>query len=480
MRRQMPTRALDRTRLAAAGIGGLAVLIQLGQVGNPLRSAVYERVSAAAIVALVVLLAVVYRRGRTSWWTVPVVPVLVTVGASGLADPLAGTALSLALLIACSLYDTHRRWLARMAGGIVAMPVAVAISPAVVSQATSWHAPSVLGLIPQIVLMGVLTRAFYLGLRRQELASTRDGMLARAGRELLAMSDGGQIRQVGERTSAALVRMHPGVALLIVFRDSEGLVIAYAPGAPGELAGRRLTGATPDPAELAALVPGFRDWHVDGLGGDPATAPLLMLVGGRRPVPDDLVDAFRSLSYQVKLADEAQLARAELEYRAHHDHLTGLPTRAKFLGAAQDAIAGGGAVALLTIDLDGFKRVNDRHGHAAGDELLVAVARRIAVAAGSHGLAARFGGDEFALLLSDFDDPARAEEAAGRLCAELAEPVLLTAGPVRIGASIGVAFAEPGVTVTDLLRHADMAMYTAKAGGKNRVVRYGSDHPVSV
>ncbi|BCY14231.1 GGDEF domain-containing protein [Actinoplanes sp. L3-i22] len=466
----LPTRTVDRTRLAAACIGGLAILVQLGQVGNAVRSAAYHRVAAASIVAVVVLIVVMHRRRRSSWWSVPVLPVLVTLGAAGLKDPLAGTAIALAALIVCSLYDTNRRWLARMAGSLVAMPAAVAISPDVVSQATSWHSPSVLGLLPQIFLMGVLTRAFYLGLERQERAAARDARLTQAGHELLAVTDGAEIRRIGERTSQELVRMHPGVALLIAFRDTDGLRVTFGAGTPDGLAGHRLAGDVPDEAELTTLVPGFDRWHVDPLGGEPATAPLLMLVGGRRAVPVEVLDAFRSLSYQVILADEAHQARVELEYRAHHDHLTGLPTRAKFLRAAGSAIDGGDPVALLNIDLDGFKRVNDEHGHAAGDELLVAVAERIGAATGRDGVAARFGGDEFALLLTG---PAGADRAR-RLCAELCEPVRLTAGTVRVGASIGVAFAEPGVTVADLLRRADQAMYAAKAGGKNRVVCYGA------
>ncbi|MFI1992299.1 diguanylate cyclase domain-containing protein [Actinoplanes sp. NPDC020271] len=474
MRREwlsLPSRTVNRTRLAAVGIGSLAMLMQLGQIGNGMRSVAYGRVAATAIVTLVVLIVVVHRRQRTSWWTVPLVPVLAAVGAAGLKDPLAGTSLAMATLIVCSLYDTNRRWFARMAAALVAVPAAVLISPDVAAQATTWHSPTVLGILPQILLMGVLTRAFYLGLLRQEHAATRDAVLTRAGHELLAATEGTEIRRIGERTAAQLVRIHPGVALAIVARDEQGLFVAFAEGAPEGLAGQRLTG----PAESSALIPGYQNWYVDPLGGEPETAPVLMVVGGRRRVPAEVRDAFRSLSYQVILAEEAHQARAELEYRAHHDHLTGLPTRAKFLRAADAAIEAGGPVALLNIDLDGFKRVNDEHGHAAGDELLVAVAGRIAAAAGRDGVAARFGGDEFALLLTG----STGVDQARRLCAELGEPVALTAATVRVGASIGVAFAEPGITVADLLRRADQAMYAAKAGGKNRVIRYGVTETVA-
>ncbi|WIM95207.1 GGDEF domain-containing protein [Actinoplanes oblitus] len=483
MRREwlsLPVRSLDRTRLVATGLGALAILIQFGQLGNTLRSAAFERLSAAALVTLVVLIVLIYRRGRTSWWSLPVIPAVVAIGAAGLRDPLGGTGLAMVTMIVCSLYDTTPRWFPRMFAAVAAVPIGVAITPDVVSQAIAWHSASVLGVLPQIILMGVLTRAFYLGLMRQERAGVRDATLARAGRELLAVADDARIRRIGEGTAEELVRLHPGVALLIVSRDAEGLTISFAAGTAAELAGHRLSGPAPDPAELSVLAPGFRDWCVDPLGADPSTAPLLMVVGGRRAVPEEVVDAFRSLSYQVMLADEAYRARVELDHRAHHDHLTGLPNRAKFLRAAGTAVTAGERVAVLAIDLDGFKRVNDEYGHAAGDELLVAVAGRIAAAGAGQGVAGRFGGDEFALLLTGFADEDEVYGRARRLCAALGAPVGLAAGTVRVGASVGVAFAEPGLSVTDLLRHADLAMYTAKAAGKNRVVRYGVTAAIAV
>ncbi|AEV87876.1 hypothetical protein ACWT_6865 [Actinoplanes sp. SE50] len=474
---KLPAGTVARTRVAAVAVGGIGIVMQLGQLGNAMRPVAFSRVSGASIVALVLLLVVMHRRQRSGWWSVPVIPVLIAVGAAGLRDPLAATALSLATLITCTLYDTPRRWLARVVAALVALPAAVAISPDVLPQAPSWHAPSVLALLPQILLMGLLTRAFHLALQRQERAAERDALLTRAGQKLLAVTDNQGIHRVGERTALRLADMHPGVVLVIVVRDADGLFVEFCAGVPSGPVGTRLSGAAPDPAELTTLLPGYGHWHTDSLGGDPATAPVLMMVGGRRAVPVEVLDAFRSLSYQVTLAGEAHQARVELEYRANHDQLTGLPTRAKFRAAAEAATGG---VALLNIDLDGFKRVNDEHGHAAGDELLVAVAGRIATAAGRHGVAARFGGDEFALLLTGVEDAGQAEAAAGRLCAALAEPVRLGAATVRVGASIGVALAEPGVGVTDLLRRADLAMYTAKHGGKNRVVRYGVECPAAV
>jgi len=210
-------------------------------------------------------------------------------------------------------------------------------------------------------------------------------------------------------------------------------------------------------------LPIYRHRYTEAFG---STGELHLVIGSRTPVPADVRDAFRSLSYQAMLGENACRARVELEHLASHDHLTQLPNRAKFLGAVRDALTGGGPVAVLNVDLDGFKEINDRYGHAAGDELLVTVADRLTTAAGGRGLAARFGGDEFAILLTG---AANAEEVGRRLCAHLAAPIRLDAGTVTVGASIGVALAEPGVTVAELMKRADEAMYSAKTTGKNHV-----------
>jgi diguanylate cyclase (GGDEF)-like protein len=220
-------------------------------------------------------------------------------------------------------------------------------------------------------------------------------------------------------------------------------------------------------------------WHVDSLGADPAVADVHIAVGGRRRIPADVLDALRNLSHQVILAENGCHAHAELEHRAHHDHLTQLPTRAKFVEAVGEALGRPAHTAVLNVDLDDFKQVNDRYGHAAGDELLVQVAARMTAVTAGRGLAARLGGDEFAVLLTDLADPLEAKRIAGLLCATLAQPVMLTAATVTVGASIGVAVAEPGVTVSELTRRADMAMYAAKTAGKNRIEGFPvTTHPL--
>ncbi|MGW3950874.1 putative bifunctional diguanylate cyclase/phosphodiesterase [Streptomyces sp. NPDC004752] len=179
--------------------------------------------------------------------------------------------------------------------------------------------------------------------------------------------------------------------------------------------------------------------------------------------------------------------QAQLQHSAEHDPLTDLPNRALFTRRVQQALSGRRAsdraavphgTAVLFIDLDGFKAVNDTIGHQAGDELLVQAARRLQDAVRQGDTAARLGGDEFAALIvgdGTRDRGARERnilELADRLRATLSQPYLIDGNDVRVNASIGVAFADPGLGAGELLRNADLAMYRAKSAGKGRVELY--------
>ncbi|WP_181412363.1 EAL domain-containing protein [Streptomyces griseorubiginosus] len=174
--------------------------------------------------------------------------------------------------------------------------------------------------------------------------------------------------------------------------------------------------------------------------------------------------------------------QAQLQHNAEHDPLTDLPNRALFTRRVQQALSGRRSsdrgTAVLFIDLDGFKAVNDTIGHQAGDELLVQAARRLQDSVRHGDTASRLGGDEFAALIvgdGTRDRTAREGnilELADRLRITLSQPYLIDGNDVRVAASIGVAFAEPGLGAGELLRNADLAMYRAKAGGKGRVELY--------
>jgi diguanylate cyclase (GGDEF)-like protein len=165
-----------------------------------------------------------------------------------------------------------------------------------------------------------------------------------------------------------------------------------------------------------------------------------------------------------------------LTLEASTDSLSGLANRSAFHTRLSSTLAGpdrrAGGQAVLFVDLDDFKDVNDSLGHAAGDDLLRIVADRLREAVRPSDLVARLGGDEFALLLDGLTGPDMAVTAAERVVRALAAPVVLGEHEAHVGASVGLAMRQVGSTVEGLMREADVAMYAAKAKGKNRVERY--------
>ncbi|MEV6350034.1 GGDEF domain-containing protein [Actinoplanes sp. NPDC051851] len=160
------------------------------------------------------------------------------------------------------------------------------------------------------------------------------------------------------------------------------------------------------------------------------------------------------------LAERDRLA-AELEHLAFHDALTGLANRALFERHLDEQT---GARAVLLIDLDGFKPVNDTYGHATGDAVLAAVALRLRAFAGPDDVAARLGGDEFALLTAEPLTEDEARERARELAAAISLPMTVRGHDIRVGASVGVAVDHGGRDGTELVHEADVAMYAEKAG----------------
>jgi diguanylate cyclase (GGDEF)-like protein/PAS domain S-box-containing protein len=182
------------------------------------------------------------------------------------------------------------------------------------------------------------------------------------------------------------------------------------------------------------------------------------------------------LVFTLRDVTEQHELEKQLTYRAFHDALTGLPNRvllqdriARELAAAGRA---GTVAGVLFIDLDDFKLVNDSLGHAAGDDLLVAVAARLAALIRDADTAARLGGDEFAVLVGAAADDSAVEAAAARVVGAFAEPFLLPDGPVTTSVTVGVATTDDSADTSELLRHADLALYAAKAAGKRQWRRY--------
>jgi diguanylate cyclase (GGDEF)-like protein len=154
-------------------------------------------------------------------------------------------------------------------------------------------------------------------------------------------------------------------------------------------------------------------------------------------------------------------------HKAVHDTLTGLASRGLFLERLTARLADPVPVAVLFIDLDRFKAVNDTHGHAAGDQLLVTTAERIRAQLRNRDVAARFGGDEFAVLLDGVTRVEEAVQVANRIVRAVGDPMVVADHPVSVDASIGIALG-PLPDPAELLRRADIAMYQAKRNGRGR------------
>jgi diguanylate cyclase (GGDEF)-like protein len=178
----------------------------------------------------------------------------------------------------------------------------------------------------------------------------------------------------------------------------------------------------------------------------------------------------RRVAQQTTLLRESE---ERFRHMALHDALTGLATRLLLQDRLDVALASarrhGTRLAVLMVDLDGFKGINDTHGHPAGDEVLRVTASRLQDAVRKEDTVSRFGGDEFVVLLPDLSDPPAAERTAARIVESLAFPIRLADRQVPVSVSVGVCtlYGEEELDADDLIRCADTALYRAKANGRN-------------
>jgi diguanylate cyclase (GGDEF)-like protein/PAS domain S-box-containing protein len=281
------------------------------------------------------------------------------------------------------------------------------------------------------------------------------------------------------RRGAALLRAlveHSGDAIAIVAGDGR---VKAALGATEAVLGRRADAL--EGARLAELVHGEDVEAVAQLDGPQPPQELalrLRLPSGRhRPVTATVADLREDrvvvgLVLRLRDASERVERESQLRDQALRDPLTGLPNRALFTDRIDHALRRAGRddslVAVAFVDLDDFKGINDTLGHAAGDELLVGVADRLRTTLRGMDTAARFGGDEFAVLVGGIPDQAELVRIADRLLAALSEPHELAGEQRRVAPSIGLSIGAADATAEDLLRQADAAMYAAKRAGKGR------------
>ncbi len=257
----------------------------------------------------------------------------------------------------------------------------------------------------------------------------------------------------------------------ILIVDSQGLIVCANPAATKMLAdpGARLEGeAFGFPIadrhaviiELINQLQGVRSaemrvGHIEWRG-----EPALLL-------------SLRDITEQTRLLEQ-------LERAANFDFVTGLPNRSQFNHHLEQAVKEsrrhGATVALLFIDLDDFKYVNDQHGHGVGDDFLKLVGERLRTLLREIDSVARLGGDEFAVLLTHLQHPDEAELVAGKIVDSLSQPFEIAEHAISCGASVGIAlFPDDADDADALLRRADVALYQAKRLGKNTFRRFSMD-----
>jgi diguanylate cyclase (GGDEF)-like protein/PAS domain S-box-containing protein len=291
------------------------------------------------------------------------------------------------------------------------------------------------------------------------------------------------IRQRSEAYFRTLVQDTSDVILIV---DDDGTVRYATPSARRIFGDIEIEGTLlPDlvaPSARAAVSRGLsriRDhvgeshyeevWGITRLDGRPVQAQVRFSDLRADNTVGGMVLTLRDVTEQRELEEE-------LKHRAFHDALTGLPNRQLFQDRVAHALAqtrrSGEIAGVLFIDLDDFKVVNDTMGHGVGDELLAAVGARLAASVREADTAARLGGDEFALLVGQARDASEVEALAERIVLSFSEPFRILEGSVLSTATVGIATTEDSADVDELLRHADLALYAAKAAGKRQWRRY--------
>jgi diguanylate cyclase (GGDEF)-like protein/PAS domain S-box-containing protein len=337
------------------------------------------------------------------------------------------------------------------------------------AQAAAVHAHVAEGAGPQGLLVAVAGLVALLTLARQHLLA-----------EVRVVAGESSARREAEDRFTALVRNSSDVILIC----DEGGTLRFATASaervfglpPAALAGRPI-------AELVSVEDRVRVRSIfaDELRnhGASTTCELRVPRGADRVrvvevVATNLRDepAVAGCVLNVRDVTERRALEDQLKRLAFHDPLTLLANRALFRDRVEHALAvrkrRGQRVAVIFVDLDNFKKINDSLGHGEGDRVLRTSAQRLSKCTRTADSVARLGGDEFAVLLEDASDEEQVEEVARRIVENLKEPFTFLDSSLRVAASVGVAFAQDDDGVEELLRNADVAMYQAKSNGKSR------------
>ena len=401
---------------------------------------------------------------------------LAAVGAAS-PDPEVFLPLVFAALWFRSLYGSGQRVALRVALYSTAIASIVILWP--VTHPEAWPLPltPLAAIVPTLVITGVVGHRLADAIRQRELVATLDAVNIWLGAQLLQTTDATEIRTLGWQAIERISRCVPGLRVTKL-RDL-GLVV--------EVEGRS-DGLDHLPATLPLHVLGNLSSDLGGSGtrghreldaaaGEPCAwigfaTPTIphrrgtawLVFGAPRGVPAEAARALDGLTNQIALAYRNSAVHHDLAQQAAHDGLTGLANRGTFtevLAAALEVVPVE-PVAVLFVDLDDFKDVNDAFGHRHGDELLREVAARLDEATRPGDVCARLGGDEFAVVLPGAD-AAAARAVADRVVAAIARPLRVDGQVVELGISVGIAAATPGIDLEELVHRADVAMYGAKA-----------------
>ncbi|WP_406055446.1 aminotransferase class I/II-fold pyridoxal phosphate-dependent enzyme [Streptomyces sp. NBC_01077] len=327
-------------------------------------------------------------------------------------------------------------------------------------------------------LLGVLLLAG----PEKKLAEISGSAQSLASQAALALERFALSEEVNRRTSEAYFRtlVHNTSDVILIVDDDD--TVRYASPSAESMFGRSLLPGTPltdlvAPADTAAALRVLADARTRGAVD--ARDDWKLIHGGSADLEvevrcSNLRDEHTVHGLVLTLRDvtEQRKLERELTHRAFHDSLTGLPNRVLLLERVERALLRGRRESTLTcmlfVDLDDFKVVNDTMGHSVGDELLVAVARRLTSVLRLTDTAARLGGDEFAVLIEGAREPRDAETLAAEIVHSLSQPFHLTDGAVSVSTSVGIATVLDSAHAEELLGHADLALYAAKAAGKKR------------
>jgi diguanylate cyclase (GGDEF)-like protein len=383
-----------------------------------------------------------------------------------------------------SLYGSVRDAVVRSLLYTAALVAAVAAWPRVAGRPDATELSHMLASLPIMYLTVVVGRRLAASLVARERAQAIGGVYSDAAQELIALTDDAAIRRVARRADHQVCALVPGLRIIKVDRYGPWLVQDGVSGTWADLPERLPAAVLGSHAHAAGSVsrPVASAVELDAAAGERCTwlclplpvvasigAESWLLVGAPRGVPDEVVDALRSLANHLALAYAVSQAHRDLSVQATVDSLTGLANRAAFTDALTAALEDDDATdtSVLFIDLDDFKNVNDRFGHRAGDEALRDVADRLRRATRPSDLCARLGGDEFAVLLRGAGE-AVAADAAHRVAVAIGAQMRRDRDVVRVGASVGAATARAHSDPELLLHRADAAMYEAKTHRKGR------------